>query len=634
MLRCKQGLDATDEQSDTLLPAEEPPLSLLGRLEDLSLTDIIQIVFLSRRTGLLEIIDSHGRHTVLFRHGLVVNASSPVSPDLISYLEANKLVAWDMIRMLRQTEILGVAAGTAVLDMNLLSSDDLAAVVLQRITGIVTPLLSSRDGEFNFILSDAVDQRDLEYDVDKLFREGGIAPQAIIGGEGEKLKPLRGLEESMKIGKALLRGESAPTAPPETEVVDSGPPLEQIEEAEEADSAEPFAVPSPEPFPESETPQVLTEPRAGNEPSMPADEHEHRARAKFTVAADSPIEDESIRNVVLFERDALVRVAVRRAFTRKGVNVAQFGSIGDTRQAIADLFRANRFFVAFLNLQEGGDEQNDESVLLLRGIKRKNARLPVVMVDREVDLKRRHLLLKEGADLYLTKPSAARLQPGLAEEELAIFADELVLFSERVFERKRDDDGDSVPSAETREKTRQQNLDRSFVLLKKLINELSSPDDISQVSLTVLRVAAEYLERGVLFILGGDSFVALGGFGKTGDEVEMTRRARQVRISRNDPSVLKDVFASQSAHRGKLQRSPANIELIEKLGVVRPTEVIVIPIMNRGDVIGLLYGDNAETHSPIETVEGLEIFLAQSGFALENAVISQTRQKKLSVEES
>ena len=33
-------------------------MSLLGRLEDLSLTDIVQIVFLSRRTGVLEIVDT------------------------------------------------------------------------------------------------------------------------------------------------------------------------------------------------------------------------------------------------------------------------------------------------------------------------------------------------------------------------------------------------------------------------------------------------------------------------------------------------------------------------------------------------------------------------------------------------
>ena len=61
-------------------------MSLLGRLEDLSLTDIVQIVYLSRRTGVLEIINETGRHTVMFRQGLVVNAGSPEQPDLVSFL--------------------------------------------------------------------------------------------------------------------------------------------------------------------------------------------------------------------------------------------------------------------------------------------------------------------------------------------------------------------------------------------------------------------------------------------------------------------------------------------------------------------------------------------------------------------
>ena len=68
-------------------------MSLLGRLEDLSLTDIIQIVYLSRRSGVLEIINTTGRNTVLFRHGLVVNAGSPDSPDLLGWLVKSGVVS-------------------------------------------------------------------------------------------------------------------------------------------------------------------------------------------------------------------------------------------------------------------------------------------------------------------------------------------------------------------------------------------------------------------------------------------------------------------------------------------------------------------------------------------------------------
>ncbi len=43
---------------------------------------------------------------------------------------------------------------------------------------------------------------------------------------------------------------------------------------------------------------------------------------------------------------------------------------------MTDLFRANSFFVTFLELTD-----DDSSVRLMQQVKRKNPRLPVVMVD-------------------------------------------------------------------------------------------------------------------------------------------------------------------------------------------------------------------------------------------------------------
>ena len=190
-------------------------MSLLGRLEDLSLTDIVQIVYLSRRTGVLEIIDDRGRHTVLFRQGLVVNASSPEHPDLVTWLESNNHIPAGMGKVLRQMEDNGIPYGTSAVEMNLMAPADLGNAIRERILSVVSPLLTSREGEFNFILSETVSPLDTEYDPDAVFREGGLNPQKILGSaEGEKIKPLRGLEESLKAGKALLRGTaSAETTP-------------------------------------------------------------------------------------------------------------------------------------------------------------------------------------------------------------------------------------------------------------------------------------------------------------------------------------------------------------------------------------------------------------------------------------
>jgi CheY-like chemotaxis protein len=488
---------------------------------------------------------------------------------------------------------------------------------------VVAPLLQSREGEFNFILSDHVGPLDVEYDADAIFKEGGFSPQKIVGtADGEKLKPLRGLEESLKVGKALLRSASSseplsstldlglgqpkePAAPPELSIVpeDNILPFPTIEEREEQTFT---PVPDDEPFPEVAAPA----------PPIAAPRPPRSSTGQFKVAGglievESP--DATFRNVVLFEHNPLIRVAARRAFGRNRVKIAQFGTIDDARVAIGDFIRASTFFVTFLEL-------TDNAEVLMQQLKRKNPRLPVVMIDAEADLRRRHDLLRRGADLYLTKPSPARLQPGLAEEELSLFADEMVLFAERAFQQWEQYTGGLDPDAGRRfyETAEKENVDRSFGLLKQLINELSNPNDIGEVSATILRLSAEYLDRGALFIAGDDAFTGVSGFGGA----DMPNRVKSLRIPRTAPSILGDVATSGEAHRGKMRRTAANVELIDGLGGVLPTEVVALPIMHARRTIGILYGDNAAHRAPIDTMTGLEIFLSQAGYAFGNAVFA------------
>lgn len=632
-------------------------MSLLGRLEDLSLTDIIQIVYLSRRTGVLEIINPAGRHTVVFRQGLVVNAASPDEPDLLSFLDASRLVNDQQTALVRQMEEGGIPAGNALLEMNVLSKDDLANAIRQRILNVVTPLLLSKEGEFNFILSETMSPHDLEYEPDQVFKEGGFPPNKILGSaDGEKIKPLKGLEESLKVGKALLRGSAPAETTPASLNLGLGQPLEPPaapprlpgtapassdnvlpfpksagSEAEGRDAFTPIdedsgpSFPAAEPFAPSGTftpPESFGEltpaaPRAqGPAPSAPTGQFKV-AGGLFEV--ESP--DAAYRNVVLFERNPLVRVAARRAFTREGVKIFQYGSLEDVRSAMTDLFRANAYFVTFLELTP-----DDASVRLMQQVKRKNPRLPVVLIDEQADLRRRHDLLRRGADLYLTKPSPARLQPGLVEEELALFADELVLFAERSFSQWEQFTGGGVEAGKKfYEQATKETIDRSFGLLRQLINELSNPNDIGQVSATILRLSAEYLDRGALFMTSDDAFVGLGGFGVTGDGPSMEARVRDLRIARAEPSVLADVVAAAEAHRGKMRRTQANVELIDRLGGLLPTEVVALPIMHGNRAIGILYGDNAEHRAPIDSMTGLEIFLSQAGYAFGNAVFASEK---------
>jgi CheY-like chemotaxis protein len=521
--------------------------------------------------------------------------------------------------------------------MNVIKASDLATAIQERIVGVVAPLLQSREGEFNFILSDQVGPLDVEYDADAILKEGGFPPQKIVGAaDGEKLKPLRGLEESLKVGKALLRSASEP--PPSTLDLGLGqsksPELSLVPDdnilafptPEEREEETFTPVPDEEPFPE----EPKADERRSDSQVRPEDEGRLRESVprksgqsgQFKVSGglfevESP--DAVYRNVVLFERNPLIRVAARRAFGKNGVKIAQFGTIEDARTAIGDYIRANTFFVTFLELTGNAD-------VLMQQLKRKNPKLPVVVIDAEADMRRRHDLLRRGADLYLTKPSPARLQPGLVEEELSLFADELVLFAERAFQQWEQYTGGFDPDAGRRfyETAEKENVDRSFGLLKQLINELSNPNDIGEVSATILRLSAEYLDRGALFIAGDDEFTGISGFGSEG----MAARVKSMHISRATPSILGDVAASGEAHRGKMRRTAANVELIDGLGGVLPTEVVALPIMHARRTIGILYGDNAANRAPIDTMTGLEIFLSQAGYAFGNAVFAAEKARR------
>lgn len=501
-------------------------MSLLGRLEDLSLADIIQIVYLSRRTGILEVHVSGGEHTLTFRNGLLVDATSPEVADLDSWLTSRGLV-----------------------DRMNTESDVLAEAIRTRVVEVLEPLLKSTEGEFRFVLADD-DAMRLIYNPDALFREGGLPPQRVLPVTD---RPLRALEETLKAGKALIRSvsENVVPFPSATPVMDDTLPL-----GAKRDSSQ-FRV------------------------------------AGGLIAVESP--EGRMRNVVLYERDAMIRVAAKRAFARHDITISQFGSLEDVRKTAAEWMRTNAFFVTVLEVAEG-------SAAFLRDIKRRNERLPVAMLDPTSDLQRRHDLLRAGADFYLTKPLSGK------EADLNLFADELVLFAGKAFDQWDQLTASWGSDAGKRfyEQAERERSDRSFDLLKKFIAELN-PNDIAELGATILRLATDYLDRAALFVIRPEYFLAVGG-------------PSQIRIPRSQPSILSDVAASGEQHRGKMKRTPANEQLIAALGGALPTEVVALPVVHSGRTLGILYGDNARHRAPIEPLTGLEAFLSQAGYAFGNAI--------------
>ncbi|WP_298435986.1 DUF4388 domain-containing protein [Geobacter sp.] len=162
-----------------------------------------------------------------------------------------------------------------------------------------------------------------------------------------------------------------------------------------------------------------------------------------------------------------------------------------------------------------------------------------------------------------------------------------------------------------------------MALLHSMLRELNDPALAGGITLLVLRYAAEFVDRAVIFQVRGDELVGLGQFGISDRQGPADALIRNLRIPRNEPSLFSGVM--EAGHPAVLRPEPAGLNsfLFERLGDGIPDEVFVGPIVSGGNVVALLYGDNLPGRKSIGGTEPLEIFLSQAGVAMEKALLER-----------
>lgn len=155
-------------------------------------------------------------------------------------------------------------------------------------------------------------------------------------------------------------------------------------------------------------------------------------------------------------------------------------------------------------------------------------------------------------------------------------------------------------------------------LVRELAEELARPKDSTEVSLLVLRLAAECFDRCLFFVARADCLVGCGGFGFSLQPDSQQSPMERIVIPLREASIFRLVYESKKVYRGTLLEGAWGRDLIAKHSPRLPNEVIVLPIVCQDEVIAILYGDNGVGQADIPSAELLEIFLLQAGMALEN----------------
>lgn len=161
-------------------------------------------------------------------------------------------------------------------------------------------------------------------------------------------------------------------------------------------------------------------------------------------------------------------------------------------------------------------------------------------------------------------------------------------------------------------------------LLRGLIGEMRGEAE-SSIPLLVLRLAAEYFERGVLFAVRDGKVFGAGAFSGSEDTEAggLDARIRGFALPLQRGSTLQQSVQQRETYVGPIAPTPPNAPLLEKLGAPAPRQAAFLPLLAGRHVFGILYGDNARSGQPVGDLRALEIFLSQAGIALENAFLQR-----------
>ena len=131
-------------------------MSLVGSLEDLGLGDILQIISLSRKSGVLVLRADHGEAQIVFSEGGISTACTTGGPATLRELLAKRggVTGGDLEGAAQASRNEGRGLDEVLLERGLVSADDLDAMRRDHVESTVLGMFAWATGEFSFEISD------------------------------------------------------------------------------------------------------------------------------------------------------------------------------------------------------------------------------------------------------------------------------------------------------------------------------------------------------------------------------------------------------------------------------------------------------------------------------------------------
>jgi CheY-like chemotaxis protein len=552
-------------------------MSLVGNLEDLGLGEILQIVSLSRKTGILS-LHSRGRDgSIIFRLGQVVRAtSSTYQQSLGEVLIQKGVIDLSILRKalsLQQDEGFRDRLGVILIKNFGVSQEVVEEVVREQIENVVFTLFAWQDGSFEFVVQEHIETVDgTRLDPLQFMLDQGLNPQ-FLAMEGTRI-----LDEKRHAAEMgyVSEGEGDP---------------DNFDTDLEFD-----LVDKPHSSPVSHHPPP---------PKMP---------------------------LVIVDDDGPTLQAISDGMRQQGYEVHSLTRSEDTLIKVDTLFRGGEHPIVLVDLimpkMDGSGVLGGVELLELLHNNFKDLHIIVMTDYRHADAETK---VRDMEFAFIMKPRRAELgDASCVQNFLGNLSEEINRSgaageSSDVFEQfnlgdelrgEMGDDEDVPVSTESESGS-------GMSLLRGMLEELNNPDLQGGVLLLALRFASEFLNRAVIFSVSDNVVSGAGQFGISGGVVSGDDKVRAIHFPVGATSMFCEPVRTGQAVTFVPHPTPIDNHIFEQFGGGIPEEVFIGPLLSRSRVIGFLYGDNLPDKKPVGDVESLAIFLSQAGLAMEKSMLEK-----------
>jgi len=631
-------------------------MSLVGSLEDLGLGDILQIVSLSRKSGVLVLRSETGDGQIVLSDGLVRGASIKGEPeDLRGLLGAKGLVTDEEFdRAAAEAERSGASLESTLVENTGVDSEQIESLRRDHVERAVMRMFLWRSGEFSFEVRDAIDTAEndlfvstgintqyLAMEATRLRDESGgpaVLPEVVSEEDDTDEVPLfsgeaeeRESDDSAEAAPdpvdalALATVRNADAEDEEVSPGDADPPEasalaadeQSAADAEEPD-AEPAAAPQDDPVESGAAPDAAAAVEA--EPSMEASAAEDvpvdpaapvalqvAAPAAETVAESTPASSKPVDLVVIDPSLAgleWLKASVDGMF--RHTHIFQRSEIGIER--IRRYLGRGIVPLVVLSPKASGDPMTDvrdvgELIRRLRTLAPQISIIALVEEDTSPSL-------PQGIDCVVERPASPGLDPEQWQRHEAA--------ARRLCEGLAPWAGTGAAQAPPGPKS------EDLGELREVSAQLRDPSSQGEVLSVVLDFAAKCFPRVAIFVIREEVAAGLAQRGMAraggpGDEelagIEFDAEAL--------PELFHAVLERRASVRSPLKKANDH-RLAMLIGARSPSEAYAAPIESGGCVVALLYADNLPDEQPLADSTGLEIALHEAGLALDRALLERT----------